>query len=103
MAIKAIAVDDNNTQHLIIGLNRENIESLLRGDMFRLPRSVSLMAEMHPEFIRYACSLANDLALCMCLPRLDSVPTTAPSGHAGSLKRSKRSMGELATVRFLER
>ena len=37
MAIKAIAVDDSNTHHLIIGLNRENVESLLRGDVFTLP------------------------------------------------------------------
>jgi hypothetical protein len=37
MAIKAIAVDDSNTHHLIIGLNRENIESILRGDVFTLP------------------------------------------------------------------
>ena len=40
MAIKAVAVDDENTEHLIIGLNRENIESLLRGDVFTLPRGV---------------------------------------------------------------
>ena len=39
MAVKAI-VDDENVQHLIIGLNRENIESLLRGDVFRLPRGI---------------------------------------------------------------
>ena len=30
MAIKAVAVDDENTQHLIIGLNRENVERLLK-------------------------------------------------------------------------
>jgi hypothetical protein len=40
MAIKAIAVDDSNTPHLIIGLNRDNIESLLRGDIFKLPLGV---------------------------------------------------------------
>jgi hypothetical protein len=28
IAIKAVAVDDQNTQHLIIGLNRDNINSL---------------------------------------------------------------------------
>jgi len=38
MAVKAIALDDDNVQHLIIGLNRENIDSLLRGDIFKLPR-----------------------------------------------------------------
>lgn len=40
MAIKAVAVDDQNTQHLIIGLNRENINSLLDGDVFTLPKGV---------------------------------------------------------------
>jgi hypothetical protein len=40
MAVKAIVLDDNNTQHLIIGLNRDNIDSLLRGDVFRLPRGI---------------------------------------------------------------
>jgi hypothetical protein len=37
MAVKAIAVDQDDVQHLIIGLNRENIDSLLRGDIFKLP------------------------------------------------------------------
>jgi len=40
MAVKAIAVDDENTQHFIIGLNRENVESILRGDVFTLPRGI---------------------------------------------------------------
>jgi len=47
MAVKAIALDDDNVQHLIIGLNRENIESLLRGDMFRLPRGI--IPELTPD------------------------------------------------------
>ena len=41
MAVKAIALDDEDTQHLIIGLNRENVESLLRGDVFTLPRGIT--------------------------------------------------------------
>jgi hypothetical protein len=41
MAIKAIAVDDENTHHLLIGLNRENVDSILRGDMFTLPRGAA--------------------------------------------------------------
>ena len=41
MAIKAVAVDDQNTEHLIIGLNRENINSLLDGDVFTLPKWVA--------------------------------------------------------------
>jgi hypothetical protein len=41
MAIKAIAVDDTNTHHLLIGLNRENVESILRGDVFSLPKGAA--------------------------------------------------------------
>jgi hypothetical protein len=37
MAIKAVAVDDSGTHHLIVGLNRENVESLLRGGVVTLP------------------------------------------------------------------
>jgi hypothetical protein len=36
-AIKAVAVDSTGTHHLIIGLNRENVDSLLNGDLFTLP------------------------------------------------------------------
>ena len=38
MAIKAVAVDDAGTQHLIIGLNREDVESILHGNFFKLPQ-----------------------------------------------------------------
>jgi len=37
MAAKAIVVDQDNVQHLTIGLNQENIDSLLRGKRFTLP------------------------------------------------------------------
>ena len=40
MAIKAIVADEENIQHLIIGLNREDVESLLRGAVFKLPRGL---------------------------------------------------------------
>jgi len=42
MAVEAIALDDENTHHLIIGLNRENVESILRGDVLTLPRGIVL-------------------------------------------------------------
>ena len=42
MAIKAVVVDDENTQHLIIGLTRENVNSLLDGDVFTLPQGVAI-------------------------------------------------------------
>jgi len=44
MAVKAIVVDDSNIHHLIVGLNRENVESILRGDVFTLPRGAALCA-----------------------------------------------------------
>ena len=42
MAIKAVAVDDENTQHLIIGLNRNNVNDLLDGDVFTLPQRAAI-------------------------------------------------------------
>ena len=42
MAIKAVAVDDQNAQDLIIGLNRDNINSLLDGDVFTLPKGIAV-------------------------------------------------------------
>ena len=37
MAIKAIVVDDANVRHLIIGLNRDNVDSILRGEVVSFP------------------------------------------------------------------
>lgn len=37
MAVKAVVVDESGTHHLIVGLNRENVKSLLNGDVFTLP------------------------------------------------------------------
>ena len=41
VAIKAVFVDDSNTHHLVIGLNRDNVDSILRGDVFTLPGGVA--------------------------------------------------------------
>jgi hypothetical protein len=38
MSITAIAVDETNTQHLIIGLTRAEVNALVRGDVLTLPR-----------------------------------------------------------------
>jgi hypothetical protein len=40
MSVKAVAGDETGTQHLIIGLNREDIQSLLEGNVLTLPRGV---------------------------------------------------------------
>jgi len=37
MAIKAVAVDEDNIHHLIIGLNRENVDDILSGKVLTLP------------------------------------------------------------------
>ena len=42
VALRAIAVDDQNTEHLIIGLNREEVDSLVGGDVFTLPLGVAI-------------------------------------------------------------
>ena len=54
MAIKAIAVDNSNTQHLLIGLNRENIESLLRGEVFTMPRGAVSLSEKSDILLLFA-------------------------------------------------
>jgi hypothetical protein len=38
MAIKAVVLDESNTHHLIIGLNRRDVESILAGNVFTLPQ-----------------------------------------------------------------
>ena len=40
MVIKAVLADEFGTDQLILGLNREDMESLLSGDVFTLPRGM---------------------------------------------------------------
>jgi len=54
MAVKATCIDDSNTVHLLIGLNRENIESLLRGEVFKLPRGVVPLSEQSDIALLFA-------------------------------------------------
>jgi hypothetical protein len=61
MAIKAIALDDENTQHLIIGLNRENIESLLRGDVFTLPHGMAVELTEQSDIVLLFAETDDDL------------------------------------------
>ena len=62
MALKAIVVDEENVQHLIIGLNRENIESLLRGDMFTLPSGlVPVMTANKSDIVLLFAETDDDL------------------------------------------
>jgi hypothetical protein len=62
MAVKAIVVDDENVQHLIIRLNREDIESLLRGDVFTLPSGlVPVMTENKSDLVLLFAETDDDL------------------------------------------
>jgi hypothetical protein len=63
MALKAIVVDDENIQHLIIGLNRENVESLLEGEVFTLPPGpVPVLTENKSDIVILFAETDGDLA-----------------------------------------
>jgi hypothetical protein len=62
MAIKAVAVDDKNTQHLIIGLNRDNVNSLLDGDVFTLPHGVAIALSENSDIVLLFAETDEDLA-----------------------------------------
>jgi hypothetical protein len=51
MAIKAVAVDEQNTQHLIIGLNRDNVESMLSGDVLKLPHGIAISLTENSDIV----------------------------------------------------
>ena len=62
MAIKAIVADEEDIQHLIIGLNREDVESLLRGDVFTLPSGpVPIMTEDKSDIVLLFAESDTDL------------------------------------------
>jgi hypothetical protein len=62
VAIKAVAVDDENTQHLMIGLNRDNITSLLDGDVFTLPGGVAIAITDESDIVLLFAETDDDLA-----------------------------------------
>jgi hypothetical protein len=51
MAIKAVAVDDKNTEHLIIGLNRDNVNCLLNGEVFTLPHGIPMSLTENSDIV----------------------------------------------------
>jgi len=62
MAVKAIVVDDENVRHLIIGLNRGDVESLLRGDVFTLPiGQVPVLTEEKSDIVLLFAETDDDL------------------------------------------
>ena len=62
MAIKAVLVDQNNTHHLVIGLNRENIESILRGDVFSFPAGYLTGLTEHSDVVVLFAETDNELS-----------------------------------------
>jgi hypothetical protein len=96
---KTICVDDSNTHHIIIGLNRENVESILRGDVFTLPSGaaplgadsdiVVIFGETDEELVkRFPPVLRPVDAICI----LPSAPTRylMRYRHAASNRRRSR-------------
>jgi len=61
MAIKAVAVDDENTQHLIIGLNRDNVNFLLDGDVFTLPHGIAITLTENSDIVLLFAETDEDL------------------------------------------
>jgi hypothetical protein len=61
MSIKAIAVDDENTQHLIIGLNRGEVNSLLDGDVVRLPKGIDIALTTNSDIVVLFAETDEDL------------------------------------------
>ena len=61
MAIKAVAVDDENTQHLIIGLNRNNVNDLLDGDVFTLPHGAAISLTENSDIVLLFAETDEDL------------------------------------------
>jgi hypothetical protein len=62
MAVKAIVMDQENVEHLIIGLNREDVESLLRGEVFTLPcGQVPILTEDRSDIVLVFAETDDDL------------------------------------------
>ena len=61
MAINAVALDEENTQHLIIGLNRQEVTSLLDGDVFRLPKGIDIALTTESDILLLFAETDEDL------------------------------------------
>ena len=61
MAIKVVAVDGENTQHLIIGLNRKNVKDLLDGDVYTLPHGIAITLTENSDIVLLFAETDKDL------------------------------------------
>jgi hypothetical protein len=51
MAIKAVVLDESGTHHLILGLNRENVDSVVNGNVFHFSFEVPAQNSWCPALI----------------------------------------------------
>jgi hypothetical protein len=61
MAIKAVAVDDQNTQHLNIGFNRDDVNALLDGHLFKLSDGVAITLTKKSDIVLLFAETDEDL------------------------------------------
>jgi hypothetical protein len=59
---KVVAVDDENRHHLIIGLNRDNVDSLLDGDVFTLQHGIAITLTENSDIVLMFAETDDDLA-----------------------------------------
>jgi hypothetical protein len=57
-----MVVDDAGVCHLIIGLNRENVDSILRGDVFTLPRRYLEQLTQESDVVVLSAETDDDIA-----------------------------------------
>jgi hypothetical protein len=62
MSITAIAADDANTQHLIIGLTRAELDALVQGDVLTLPRTMKPELSAGSDIVVMFAETDEDLA-----------------------------------------
>ena len=88
MSITAIAVDDANTQHLIIGLTRAEVDALVRGDVLTLPHNIKcevnrktrkLNARLMKHSHRQRSPTAERVASCRTLGGIPCSSTSSAS------------------------
>lgn len=75
MALRATCVDDRNKTHLLIGLNRENIEALMGGEVLALPTGQSVRLGKSSQILIVFAETDDELVE----HRLPSDPNRTPS------------------------
>ncbi len=74
MAIKATCIDEAQVLHLLIGLNRANLEALLRGEAVTLPADENPLAAESDIAVVFAETDEELVQICLNAPA-EMVPT----------------------------